>query len=127
MRRYLALSLALLAFLVLSESKAAAAPLSILFDDSHDTDGDELLGNFSELRTIALAAGHTIVELDGSAGALTPAVLASHDVVMVFDAELAFTTTEIANIQSFVSGGGLLFVAGDRPTTGVFARTSCNT
>ena len=89
MRTRKASTLTLLASLVLS-APIVAAPVSILVDDAHDTDGDELGTQFTVLQSMVVAAGHTIVEHDGLAGSLTAAVLASHDVLMVFDAETSF-------------------------------------
>jgi len=129
MRARFATFLMLVALLSASTSKLVAAPLAILWDDTHDSGTeqvpDELTGQYSEFAAFVVASGHSITELDGAAGNLTDARLARYDVLMVFDAETAFTAAEITAIQSFVTGGGLLFIAGDGPTA--FNRNSHNT
>lgn len=45
-----------------------------MWDDSHDTSGDELSGNYSEFNSLVSGAGHTITELNGSPGAIAAAL-----------------------------------------------------
>ena len=127
MRRFTT-ALVLLALLSMSTAKVAAGSLAILWDDTHDSAAeivpDELSGQYSEFATYVVADGHSMVELDGIPGDLTAAVLDDYDVLMVFDAEAEFTIDEVTAIQDFVTAGGLLFVAGDRP--GAFSRASHN-
>jgi hypothetical protein len=99
-----------LAFLVSPHSARAG---TILWDDSHDTDSDELSGNFSAFAATMATAGHTLVELNGSAGAITPAALSGFDAFFLWDAETALTSSEITTLQNFVAAGGGLFVAYD--------------
>jgi hypothetical protein len=88
----------------------------ILWDDSHDTDGDELTGNFSGFAATMASAGQTLVELNGSPGAITPQALNGINAVFLWDAELALTNSEITALQNFVASGGGLFVAWDAGT-----------
>jgi hypothetical protein len=118
---------ALLASLLMPTSGLAAAPLNILWDDSHDgveVTNDELAGNYSDFADLVEAEGHSITELDGTPGSLTAGVLAGYDVLMFFDSERDFTPAEVTAIQAWVAGGGKLFVAGDGTT--VFASASFN-
>jgi uncharacterized protein DUF4350 len=117
---------------LLTTSSMAADPLAILWDDTHDDVTpplelvpDELSGQYSDFAAVVAAQGHTLTELDGPPGGLTAAVLAGYDVLMVFDAEAAFTVTEITDIQAFVAAGGMVFIAGDRPIA--FNQASHNT
>jgi hypothetical protein len=89
---------------------------TILWDDSHDTDTDELSGNFLPFATAMAAAGHTLVELNGAAGAITPAALSGVNAFFLWDAETALTSGEITTLQNFVAAGGGLFVAYDAGT-----------
>jgi hypothetical protein len=120
----------LLASLLVPTSSLAAAPLDILWDDSHDgveLTNDELAGNYSDFADLLEAEGHAITELDGTPGSITAAALLGYDVLMFFDSEREFTGGEVTVIQDFVTAGGKLFVAGDvlSPTT-VFASASFN-
>jgi hypothetical protein len=93
-----------------------ATGVTILWDDSHDTDGDELSGNFSTFAATMAANGHNLIELDGAPGAITPAALGGVNAVFLWDAELALTDDEITTLQNFVASGGGLFVAWDTAT-----------
>ena len=77
--------------LVLSNQGRAA---TILWDDSHDTDGDELSGNTSAFAASMATAGHILLELDGVPGAITPTALVGVDAFFLWDAELALTTAK---------------------------------
>jgi hypothetical protein len=88
----------------------------ILWDDSHDSDGDELSSNFSAFAADMVAAGHTLTELNGVPGAITPAALVGVNSVFLWDAEQALTAGEISTLQNFVAAGGGLFVAWDAGT-----------
>jgi len=105
----------------------AAAPLQILWDDTHDTDpptSDELSAGYTKFDAAVTAAGHDLFELDGFPGDLTAAVLASYDVLMLFDTEHPFTTDEVAAIQGFVANGGSVLVTGEQSLG--FAEASYN-
>jgi hypothetical protein len=117
----------LLASLVAPTSSLGAAPLNILWDDSHDgaeLTNDELGGNYSDFADLVEAEGHAITELDGTPGSITAAALVGYDVLMFFDSENDFTPAEVTVIQNWVTAGGKLFVAGDGTT--VFASASFN-
>ncbi len=96
---------------------AANAPGGlVLFDDAHDSDGDELVGaDLTTLVGLLAGQGITLHELDGSPCAITPSVLAGYDALFIHDAELSFTPAEIAAITAFVASGGGLFVTGNAP------------
>ena len=98
----------------LLENRYLLTTLNILWDDAHDDDNDELSTNYSEFRDLVTAAGHTISELEGAPGSITPDTLEDVDVLMLFDGEFAFTTVEITTIQNFASVGGSVFVVGER-------------
>jgi hypothetical protein len=102
-----------LAFLVSPHSARAG---TILWDDSHDTDGDELTGNFSAFAATMATAGHTLVELNGAPGAIKPAALSGVNAFFLWDAETALTSSEVTTLQNFVAAGGGLFVAYDAAT-----------
>lgn len=112
------------ALAVLFATSLGADSLNILWDDTHDTDGDELAGpspNYSEFAAIALALGHSITERDAP-GDLTD--LSGFDLLMIVDAEVPFSAAEIAAIQGFVADGGELLVLGENPAA--FDRSSHN-
>jgi len=88
---------------------------TILFDDSHDGNGDELSGNLSSFASLLSNNGINIVEFDGSPGDLTSTVLASADALFIHDVELAYTSAEISAINEFVINGGGLFISGNAP------------
>jgi len=88
---------------------------TILFDDSHDGNGDELSGNLSSFASLLSNNGINIVEFDGSPGDLTSTVLASADALFIHDVELAYTSAEISAINDFVLDGGGLFISGNAP------------
>jgi hypothetical protein len=102
-------------FLVVILSARAQAG-HILWDDSHDSDGDELSGNFSAFAATISSAGHTLTELNGVPGAITPAALNGVNAFFLFDAEQALTSSEVTTLQNFVAAGGGLFVAWDAGT-----------
>src|SRR5262245_20348305 len=119
----------LLASLVVPTSSLGAAPLNILWDDSHDgaeLTNDELGGNYSDFADLVEAEGHAITELDGAPGSITAAALVGYDVLMFFDSELDFTPAEVTVIQTWVAAGGKLFVVGDMATASSFAFSSFN-
>jgi hypothetical protein len=88
---------------------------SVLFDDAHDTDDDELAGPLSSFATILQGHGISITELDGSPGAITPAILSGYDALFIIDAEQSYTPGEMSAIGSFVAGGHGLLIAGNAP------------
>ncbi|MDJ0872049.1 MAG: PEP-CTERM sorting domain-containing protein [Gammaproteobacteria bacterium] len=96
---------------------AYGIPLNVLWDDSHDNDGDELNGNFSGFRDIVVDEGHTIRELNGTPGSLMSSALSTVDLLVLTDLELAFTGSEITAVSEFVLSGGFLFVVGEQATS----------
>ena len=86
---------------------------TIIWDDSHDTNDDELNGNYSLFSSAIVGTGHSIVELEGSPGAINASVLAGFDALFIMDPESGLLSAEITTIHNFVDNGGGLFVAWD--------------
>jgi hypothetical protein len=86
---------------------------SILFDDAHDGNGDELTGNLSGFASVLTSNGISITEFDGSPGDLTPSVLDGYNALFIHDVELDYTSAEITTIVNFVANGGGLFISGN--------------
>lgn len=102
-----------LAVVIAASLATGASAGVILWDDSHDTNGDELDGLFTGFAAAIRGAGHTISELDGVPGAITPEALEGVDGFMIMDAEAPLLASEIATLQAFVARGGGLFVSAD--------------
>jgi hypothetical protein len=120
----------LLASLSMPTSSLAAAPLNILWDDTHDgfeltNDETGVGGNYNDFRLLVEAEGHVLDEFNGP-GDLTADLLADYDVLMFFDTEIDLTEEEVGAIQEWVSNGGLLFVAGETVTGTSFNEASWN-
>ena len=104
-------------------SPVAAA--EILWDDTHDTDEDDLYTTYSTLYSSLIAKGYTVVQLNETQGPISSTILADYDILVIPDPEAALSASEITAIQNFVSAGGRLWVIGERPAT--FNRESVNT
>jgi hypothetical protein len=87
--------------LVLSANPGTAA--NIYWDDAHDTDGDSLTGNFSQLAALLTAAGHNVFEGDQE---LTASALVGYHLLVIVDPELPLTTAEISAIHLWLEAGG---------------------
>lgn len=76
MRTHMAVVLACLLAALAPAQHALADSYSILFDDAHDSDGDELGGDLSGFVSLLASNDIAVVEFNGSPGDLGPAVLA---------------------------------------------------
>lgn len=97
----------------------------ILWDDTHDTNGDDLYTTFSTLYGSLIANGYTVVQLNETQGPITSTILANYHILVIPDPEAALSSSEITAIQSFISAGGRLWVIGE--WLGAFDRESVNT
>jgi len=83
----------------------------VLWDNTKDTDGDSLTGNYLSLYKLLTANGFIVDEL--TIGPINSAVLANYDILVLMDPELDFSPYEIADIQSWVASGGALIIIPD--------------
>lgn len=74
-------------------------------------------GNFSTINSILTNAGHTI-ETDG---ALTAANLFNDDMFVLAEATRALTATEISDLLSWISSGGILWMSADSSSNSSFS------
>jgi hypothetical protein len=82
----------------------------VYWDDFHDTDGDSLSGNYSELAAAAISWGLTI---DETSTAITTTALNGYRTLVLADPETALSATEVGAINSFVRQGGRLVILGE--------------
>jgi len=94
----------------------------LLWDDSHDTDGDDLYVNYSTLA--GMLPGWGINATQVATGPLTSALLSNYDILVLIDAETAYTGQEITDIQNWIAGGGKLLMIGEH--WGAFNPTANN-
>ena len=80
----------------------------ILFDDTHDSDDDDLYGNYYYWYLNMTALGYNVTQL--TVGPINSTVLEGYDVLVLPDPEIPFSSDEIAAIQEFISKGGSLNV-----------------
>ena len=108
--RYLCLSCVVVFALIAMVGHAEGAEsVSILIDDYHDTDGDSLTGNLSEMKAALEARGHSIEALEEE---LTAEKINAYDIFMIYDYEYPFSASEISVIDCWLQQGGRLMVAG---------------
>ena len=107
-----------------SPSGIDPSSVRILFDDAHDTDGDDLFtpGSYASLYQSLVDAGYIVDQLEE--GPITASLLNSWDVLVLLDPETPFSGSEISAIQGFVAGGKTLFFIGEHPTA--FNQASAN-
>lgn len=79
----------------------------VLFDQTHGTDS---ISDYSKWVSELEAQGCIVDELYG---AITTSTLAGYNVFVIPQAQSSYTSSERSAIQSFVTGGGGLFVIGD--------------
>ena len=84
----------------------------ILFDDTHDTDNDELIGpgaNYRMLKTVLEGEGYVVDELD--TGPVAYESLRGYDVFILPDVELELSIAEVeAMVQYLNNAGGILII-----------------
>jgi hypothetical protein len=85
----------------------------ILFDDYHDTDGDELSVTYTIMNETMVEKGFTVVELNPGQGPITSTLLEDYGILFILDAETALSTDEIAAVHSFISEGKALLYVGE--------------
>jgi len=83
----------------------------VLWDDTKDTDGDSLIGNYLFLYQLLTTSGFPVDEL--TTGPINSELLANYDILVLMDPELNFSSSEIADIQNWVAAGGGLVVIPD--------------
>ena len=83
----------------------------LLWDDTHDTDGDDLYVNYSTLAGMLPGWGINATQI--AAGPLTAALLSNYDILVLIDAESVYTGQEITDIQNWIAGGGKLLMIGE--------------
>jgi len=83
--------------------------LYFLIDDYHDQDGDNLSGNLSEMKQAIENAGGSIAAITS---AITASTLSSGDVLIIYDYESSFSSSEISSILNWLQQGGRLLVVG---------------
>ena len=83
----------------------------VLFDSSHDGDGDSLTGNYEVLNDLLTSNGFVVDEL--TTGPITSQLLANYDILILMDPEYDLYPSEIADIQNWVMGGGGVFAIPD--------------
>ena len=96
--------------------------INLLWDDIHDTDGDDLYGNYSTCATMMAAMGINTVQV--STGTLSAAVLSGYDALVCIDEEAAYSPQEIVDVQNWIAAGGKLLMIGENG--GAFNLTSNN-
>lgn len=96
--------------------------VELLWDDIHDSDGDDLYVNYSQCATLMTSLGINATQIQ--TGSLNAATLAGYDILVVIDEEIAYSNTEITDIQNWVAGGGKLLVIGEN--SGAFNMASHN-
>ncbi|MFX0208315.1 MAG: hypothetical protein ACFFDT_20190 [Candidatus Hodarchaeota archaeon] len=78
----------------------------ILFDDSHDGDGDELSGLYQTMNATMYEKGFMVGEFES--GTINPTLLADYGILIILDIEIALSSFEITTIQDFVDNGNAL-------------------
>lgn len=94
----------------------------LLWDDYHDSDGDDLYGNYSTLEGYMTSWGINATQL--SVGPITTAILAGYDILVLIDEEIEYSPQEITDIQNWIAGGGKLLMIGEN--SGAFNMASNN-
>lgn len=97
--------------------------VELLWDDIHDSDGDDLYGNYSTLAGLMVQWGLNPTQI--STGSITYSLLQGYEILVVIDEEIAYSNLEIADIQQWIAEGGKLFVIGEN--SGAFNMASHNT
>jgi uncharacterized repeat protein (TIGR01451 family) len=84
---------------------------SVYFDAYHDNDGDSISGgSYSNWANDLINAGYSVVEYDQP---IDLATLSGHQVLALFDPEIALSVAEIAAINTFMQEGGRVVALGE--------------
>ncbi|MFW9973326.1 MAG: fibronectin type III domain-containing protein [Candidatus Odinarchaeota archaeon] len=83
----------------------------ILFDDTHDTDNDELIGNYVDLKTTIEEKGYKIIE--SNTGLLTSDALKPYGILILPDLELELSREEIQGVLDYLNRGGRALIIGE--------------
>lgn len=83
----------------------------LLWDDMHDTDGDDLYNNYTSCAAIMDSLGLVAIQI--SAGQFNQSMLDSFDILVLIDAETAYTQDEITVVQNWINAGGKLLMIGE--------------
>jgi len=83
----------------------------LLWDETHDTDGDDLYGNYSNLAAMLPGWGINATQLFMIP--ISAATLAGYDILVLIDNEGTYTNQEVADIQAWINGGGKLLMIGE--------------
>jgi hypothetical protein len=94
------------------ETEPFLLPQSVYFDVYHDTDGNDNIsgGIYTDWATYLVGSGFSVVEYNQP---IDLATLSGHQVLALFDPELALTAAEIAAINSFMLSGGRVVALGE--------------
>ncbi|MBU1650835.1 T9SS type A sorting domain-containing protein, partial [bacterium] len=84
---------------------------NLLWEDIHDTDGDDLMGNYSDCYNLMVSLGYNPTQV--STGTLNATLLAGYDVLVLVDEETAYAPDEITAVQDWVANGGKLLMIGE--------------
>jgi len=91
-------------------------PVYVLWDDTHDLNGDSLYTDYFSLYENLTSDRYYIDQLEDDEGPIDESTLADYDILVIPDAEDDLSNAEITAIQNFVSSGGGLFVLGEIPS-----------
>jgi len=93
------------------ETEPTLLPLSVYFDVYHDTDGDSVSGgSYTNWADDLINAGYSVIEYDQPIDSVT---LSGHQVLALFDPEIALSATEITAINNFMQNGGRVVALGE--------------
>jgi hypothetical protein len=93
------------------ETEPMLLPQSIYFDLYHDADGDSISGgSYTDWAADLIGIGHAVVEYNQPIDLPT---LSGHQVLALFDPEIALTAGEIAAINDFMQAGGRVVALGE--------------
>jgi len=89
----------------------ATDEVDLLWDDIHDTDFDDLYGNYSTCYNLMRSLGYNVTQV--SEGTLNAALLDNYGVLVLIDTELDYTAEEVTDIQAWIDAGGKLLMVGE--------------
>jgi len=86
----------------------------ILFDDTHDEDNDDIVGqdpNYGQLKATLEEEGYVINELD--TGSITYDVLREYGILILPDIEKELSNNEVKDMIKFLNGDGRILIIGE--------------